>query len=75
MDVTDQRAKVNQVRTAHARFSTKSFRPASRSPPGVSAGSQPRTVHDSESGGGSGNRDTAKAGCVSESGVGGETRW
>ena len=58
-----------------ARFSTKSFRPASRSSPGVSAGSQPNTVLDSEDDGGFARRDTAKAGRVSESGVGGWTIW
>jgi hypothetical protein len=58
-----------------ARFSTKSFRPASRSSVGVSAGSQPSTVLDSEDDGGSARRDRAKAGRVLESGVGGWTRW
>ena len=60
---------------SNARFSTKSFRPAPRSSPGVSAGSQPSTVLDSEDGGGSARRETAKAGRESESGVGGGTRW
>ena len=58
-----------------AQFPTKSLRPASRSSPGVSAGSQPRTVLDWEDGGGCARRETAKAGRESESGVGGGTRW
>ena len=58
-----------------ARFSTKSLRPALQSSPGVSAGSQPRTVLDSGEGGASARKDTAKTGRVAERGVGGGTRW
>ena len=69
------RARHREGGMEHARFSTKSFRPATRSSPGVSAGSQPRTVLDSEDGGGSAKRERAKAGRESERGVGGGTRW
>ena len=70
-------ARQNEVKGQRsARFSTKSLRPALQSSsPGVSAGSQPRTVLDSGEGGASARRETAKTGRVAERGVGGGTRW
>jgi hypothetical protein len=75
LGIKERRVKrARKIDTAYARFCTKSLSPASWSSPGVSAGSQPSTVLDSENGGGSAKRDTAKTGRVSDRGVGGGTR-
>lgn len=57
----------------YLRFSLKSFNPDSPSASVVTAGSQPITA-DADFGAVE-RKESAKAGAVSETGVGGSTRW